>query len=476
MTTQSENTRGLPSDAFDVVVLGGGSAGERAAQLLAAAGRNVALVEANKVGGECPYYACMPSKSMLRSAEVRGLVAHAQDLGAVSSDLSDDDPDAAYALAVARRDRIADYRSDEGAVDGLEEAGVTVVRGSGVVVATRAVVVDGRELTWTDLVISTGSMANRPDIPGLSDVPYWTSDQALTETQRPKSVAILGGGPVGCELAQIYARFGVDVALIEASPKLLGAEEPVVAALLADHLRADGVRIMLSAAVSRVSSGGAGFVIEFDDESMIEVERFVVVTGRSPRTDALGALALSLGDAGQVLVDERCAVPGQMNVWAAGDVTGIAPFTHTANYQAEILTTNILGGSRRADYRAIPRAVYTDPPVASVGLTAEAAEAAGYDVARREMDLADLARTSTEGSGSGRLIVVLDRAQGVVLGASAIGPQADAWLGEAALAIHARVPIAVLADLVHAFPTFGEAYDVPYRRLAEEGDRAIDHG
>ena len=467
MTTQNERPRNVRSNDFDVVVLGGGSAGERAAQLLAAAGRNVALIEANKVGGECPYYACMPSKSMLRSAEVRGLVAHAQDLGAVSSDLVDDDAEAAYALAVARRDRIADYRSDQGAVDGLEKAGVTVVRGSGALTPTRAVAVDDREITWTDLVISTGSSANRPDIPGLADVPYWTSDQALTETQRPKSVAILGGGPVGCELAQIYARFGVDVSLIEGSPQLLGAEEPVVAAILADHLRADGVRITLDAVVSRVSSKGSGVIVEFADGSTIEVERFVVSTGRSPRTDALGALDLSLGDAGQVLIDERCAVPGQANVWAAGDVTGIAPFTHTANYQANIVVANILGGNRQADYRAIPRAVYTDPPVASVGLTFEAAQAAGYDVAREEMDLSDLARTSTEGSGFGRLVVVMDRAQGVLLGASAIGPQADAWLGEAALAIRARVPIAVLADLVHGFPTFGEAYDLPYKRLSE---------
>ena len=453
-----------------MVVLGAGSAGENIATSLAGAGRSVALVEALRVGGECPYVACMPSKALLRSAQARVEARHLSAVGGAGSDPVLDDDALAFRAAARRRDEVSEHRDDSGAAKELQDAGVVIVRGRGRVTGPGTVDVDGRELGWTDLVVATGSQPVRPPLPGLDRVPTWTSDEALSAQERPGSLLVLGGGAVGCELAQVHARFGCRTTLVETGPQLAGKEEPGVAGLLAQALAADGVDVRLETEVERFETTAEGLARAHlaGGAAPVEVERVLVAVGRTPTTEGLGLeeLGIEPDGSGALEVDDTCRVRGQEHVWAAGDVTAVAPWTHGANYQARVVAANLLGGDLRADYRAIPRAVYTEPTVASVGLDEQAARDAGIDAVTAVMDLAEVARTATEGSGAGRLVLTADRAQGVLVGAAAIGPRADEWLSEAVLAIRARVPLAVLAEVVHAFPTFGEAYEPPLRELA----------
>jgi pyruvate/2-oxoglutarate dehydrogenase complex dihydrolipoamide dehydrogenase (E3) component len=455
-------------ETFDVVVLGAGSAGESIAGALVREGRSVALVESLRVGGECPYVACMPSKSMLRSAQARVEALRLPELAGASVAPSLDDDVAAFTAAVARRDDVAEHLDDSGAAQEAVDAGVVLVHGTGRVVRPGVVDVDGRELGWTDLVLATGSSVVHPPIEGLDTIATWTSDEALSAHERPASLVVLGGGPVGCELAQVHVRFGVTTTIVEAGPQLAGKEEASIAELLAQVLREDGVDVRLGVRAVRAEPVGDGRGrLHLDDGSTVEAGRVLVAVGRTPTTDGIGldVLGIEVADGGAVEVDEHCRVRGQQHVWAAGDVTGTAPYTHTANYQARVVTDNLLGRERTADYRAIPRAVYTEPAVASVGVTEDQARDSGIDAITAVMDVGQTARAATEGAGGGRLVLTADRARGVLIGAAVIGPRADEWLGEAVLAIRAEVPLAVLADVVHAFPTFAEAYEPPVREL-----------
>lgn len=456
-------------ETFDVVILGAGSAGESIANALAAKGKSVALVEMLRVGGECPYVACMPSKSLLRSAEIRSVIAAARRLGGTAVALELDDDDLAFQAAVARRDDIAEHLDDTAAAESAAANGVAVVRGRGRVTRAGTVDVEGRELAWDDLVVATGSQPIRPPIQGLDQVPSWTSDEALSAQDRPASLLVMGGGAVGCELAQVHVRFGVRVTLVHTGEHLLGKEDSSIADGLATALRQDGVDVRLGSEVRRAEVTDDGLAkLHLSDGTTVDATRVLVAVGRQPTTHGLGleVLGIELGDRGGLRIDADCRVTGQQHVWAAGDVTGIAPYTHTANYQARIVADNILGHARTADYRAIPRAVYTDPAVASVGMDAATARAKGVDAISAAFDLAEVARSATEGSLGGRLVLTGDRTRGVLIGAAAIGPHADEWLSEATVAIRAEVPIDILTDVVHAFPTFGEAYEPPLRELA----------
>ncbi len=453
---------------FDVIVLGAGTAGESVASNVAEGGRSVLLIEAHRVGGECPYVACMPAKSLLRSAEVRHVMTRAGELGARSAGPELDDDDDAFETAVARRDRITGGLDDSGAAKGMQASGVTLVRGRGRVTRPGVVHVgDDAEYGYTDLVVATGSSPIRPPIEGIEDVPTWTSDQALTATDRPRSLVILGGGPVGCELAQAHARFGVDVTLVEAAERLVVKEEPGVSEDMAAVLRDDGVDVRVGSKAMEGEAVDGGARLHLDDGSTVEGERVVLSVGRSPNTGDIGLEDLGIQPAQTGLqTDERCRVLGQDHVWAAGDVTGVAPFTHAANYQARVVTANLLSRPARADYRAIPRTIFTDPPLASVGMSLSQAQEEGVDAVTATLGLGETARSASEGEPRGRLVLVADRSRGVLIGASAMGGGADEWIGEAVLAIRAEIPLAVLTDVVHPFPTFSEAYEPPLRELA----------
>jgi len=454
---------------FDVVVVGAGSAGEWVAGGIADAGGSAALVERLRVGGECPYVACIPSKAILASAHARDQARRLAELGGAAAAVPLGDSEAAFGAAVRRRDGLARHGDDGHAAASIARRGVTLVRGAGRITGPGRVEVAGGELAYRDLVVATGSSPVIPAVDGLGRVPAWTSDQALTAPDYPASVIILGGGAVGCELAQAYAGFGVAVTLVEPGGQLAGDEDADVAADLAALLRGSGISIRLGAAAVTAGPGPAGGArVVLDDGSAVAADRVILAAGRAPATAGIGleTLGVTPQESGALSVDEHCRVTGQAHIWAAGDVTGIAPYTHGANYQARVVTDNLLGGSATTDYRAIPRVIYTEPPLAAVGLTAAQARSAGLDTVTATADVSEQARAATDGSVAGRLVLVADRARGVLVGAAALGPGADGWIMEAAVAIRGEVPLTVLADVVHPFPTYAQAYEVPLRELA----------
>ena len=476
---------------FDVVVLGGGTSGSLIAIEVSQAGRSTALVEAGLVGGEAPYLADMASKSLLESARRGETWEH----------------------AVARRDEVARHLDDAAAAARLAEAGVTLIRGTGQITGPGTIVVQPNAaksslnglapaspltLGYRDLVVCTGSEPVAPPVEGLTDVPAWTSAEALTCPDLPRRLVVLGAGPVGCELAQIYAAFGSQVTLVEAEPHVLPGEALFTGEILADALRRTGVDLRLGSAVVKAETTDAGLALTLSDGTRIEADRVLLASGRRPRLSGLGLEELGISAApGEMLpLDETCrvvpnvpgkagpgapgkdvpaapgkaATPGKKpgRVWAAGDVTAVAPYTHTARYQAQIVAANLLGGSRAADYRAIPRTVYTSPSVYTVGMSPSLAEATGVELITVSYDLAETARATVEDDDRGRVELYVDAASGdLLVGAAAIGPDAEEWMGEVTLAIRARVPLAVLSDVVHAFPTYGEAVEMSLPGLTQ---------
>ena len=434
----------------DVVVLGGGIAGERVAVEAAGGGKSVALVEAGLVGGESPYLACIPSNSLLRSA--RG--------------------GETWENAVARRDALIARLDDSAAAGRLAGAGVSLVRGTGRVTAPGTVTVhssaDGEdtELSYADLVIATGSEPVAPPIEGLADIQAWTTAEALTCPDLPRRLIILGGGPAGCELAQIYATFGSAVTLIETEDRLLAAEPGFTGEILAEVLRRAGVDLRLGSAAVKASREDDGLAVQLADGTRLEADRLLLASGRRPRLTGLGldALGIDVTPGKPLTVDQACRVAD--GVWAAGDATGTG-HTHVASYQAGIVAANILGAARVADYRALPRAVYTDPSVFAVGLTPQTAAAAGVALRTAAAALADTARARLDADDAGYVELYAEPDSGMLVGAAAVGPDAADWMAEITLAIRAEIPVKTLADVVHAFPTHGEVLEAPLRALSQ---------
>lgn len=454
---------------FDVVVLGAGSAGEAVALNLARSGKSVALVEKLRVGGECAYLSCIPSKAMLRSAATRSDAEDLYALGAVTKAVYLGSGQEAFRIAADRRDRIASHRNDEKSASEIVEAGISLYRGNGVVADKDHLTVNGEVLTWSDLVIATGSEAVIPKIAGIENLHYWRSDQALSAPVLPKSMVIIGGGPAACELAQMFARFGSEVTIVEYGSQLAGKEHPDVAARLAALLQEDRVSILLKSEVvaAELTEDQKSQLTLADGTSLI-CDQVIVSTGRRPQTSGIDLefLGITTGEHEEILIDDSCRVIGQEHIWAAGDVTSLAPFTHTANYQARKIVENILGGEGTCDYSAIPRAIYTDPPVASVGDLSNPDKK--LELVTSRIELSEVSRNNTDSEGGGLLILAANIATGVLVGASAIGPHADEWMAEMTLAIRAKVPLSLLCEVVHAFPTFSEALETPIRELAKQ--------
>ncbi len=382
---------------------------------------------------------------------------------------------------------MADHLDDRAAAEALVARGVTLVRGRGTVTAPGQVQVTASDgataapedevLGWGDLVVATGSRPVVPPVDGLGDVPWWTSDQALTSRERPGRLVVVGGGPVGCELAQVYARFASEVTIVEAGEGLLDREEPEVSAALCAALGDEGIVVRRSSVVTRVEPAPGGGVraqvapadgapVGGPPSGPVDADRLLVVTGRRPNVDDIGLEVLGLDPSG-LAVDERCRVVGAPRVWAVGDVNGVAPYTHAANHQARVVAANLLGRDEVDDRSATPRCVYTEPSVAAVGLTRAEAEEAGLDVASATFDPGETARAASDDAGGGVVVLVADVRRSVLVGASLVGPSADEWLGQLTLAVRAAVPLEVLADVVQAFPTYSEALTPALRALLE---------
>lgn len=449
----------------DVLVVGGGSAAETAGPRAAAAGLRVVVVEGDLVGGQCPFWACVPSKALL-------LAAHAHRAA------GDEDHAAAWQVAVDRRREATADRDDSGKAEGLAEAGVELLRGwaslerspgGGGLAHVRRGGPSPEEpgelvetLRWRTLVVATGSEPAVPPVDGLDAVEgTWTSDEALSSDHLPTSLLVLGGGAVGCELAQVYASFGVRTTLVETAPRLLAAENPSVGEAVEASLRAAGVDVRTGVTARRASSGGDGVVLDLDDGARVDGERLLVASGRKPRLQCVDGLGLDVTDAGALATDVRYrALAGGTpldDVFAVGDVNGRAPYTHGANYQARVVADALLGSPRDGDETGMPRAVYVEPPVLATGMSAEAAREAGHDVVTASQASHDTGRAHVERyDGPGTVELVVDARTGVLLGASAVGPEADSWGGELVLAVRGRLDVELLAEVVHPFPAWGE--------------------
>lgn len=445
-------------EIFDAAIIGLGPGGEVVADRLLSAGKKVVMFEPELIGGECAYWACIPSKTILRGPELRTEATRAAGVGAVPLD---------WDKARAYRDYMARYLDDSAQLKGYQERGATVVRAHATIDGPGKVSADGVEYLSHHIIVATGTRPLSPEFPGSEQVSLWGNREVYTLKELPTSVAIIGGSAVALETASFLSGFGVHVTLLNRSARLLGREEPEIAALAEGYLREAGMDIRINTSILSALNNGRMNVLKLSDGSELSVDAIIAATGRRPRTDSMGIAQAGglLDERGNMQVDEHCwAAEG---LWGIGDVTGIMPFTHVAKYQGRVVVDCILGKERRANYGGIPRVIFSNPEIAAVGLTREQADKLDIESEYLAISIPEtIARPWTyEENPRGDLGVLIDVQRQVMIGAWVMAPQAAEWIHYAALAIRSQIPLATLRDQVAQFPTYTEAYLVALERL-----------
>jgi pyruvate/2-oxoglutarate dehydrogenase complex dihydrolipoamide dehydrogenase (E3) component len=439
------------TDSVDVVVLGMGPGGEDVAERLAAAGLEVVGIDDRLVGGECPYWGCVPSKMMIRAGNLLTEGRRIPGMAGTSTVTPDWAP-----VATRIRAEATDNWDDRVAVERFENKGGRFVRGRGRLDGPNRVVVDDQVFeTRRGVVINTGTTPFVPPIEGLAATPYWTNHEAIETEEVPSSLVVLGGGAIGVELGQVFARFGAKVSVVEGSDRLLPPEEPEAGRLIAEVFAGEGIAVHTSSTVTGVRHDGGEFAVEIGSDAPVVGDRLLVATGRHVDLAAIGTVSIGVPETERVLpTDNHLRVCD--GVWAVGDITGHGAFTHMSMYQADIVVDQILGQPvTPADYRAVPRVTFTDPEVGSVGLSEAAARDAGIDVRTGTALVAATARGWIHKAGNdGFVKVVEDARRGILVGATSAGPVGGEVLGLLTLAVHAEVPTERLRHMIYAYPTF----------------------